>query len=840
MMVGKRTHALAVAMGLLIAGSAGAQIRITEYMYSGTDEEFVELTNVGGAPIDMTDWSFDDDSETPGTQDLSGFGIVDPGESVILTEADPTAFDAAWGLGGAVTILQNTEAGLGRNDSIVIYDDTDAVADRLDYGDEDFPFTFRTQETSAWACAEGLGANDPYLFNQSIVADSQGTSVSTGGDVGSPGVYVSVDCLPRPTGACCNVGACSDPVSEIDCLLAGGVYEGDGTNCGTTNCPQPADGDVRITEYMYTGEGEEFVEFTNFDNVPVNLTGWSFDDDSQTPGTVDLSAIGELMPGESAILMDGDIATFEAAWGLSGVKIAENAFAGLGRADEINLYNSTNTLKDRLTYGDEDFPGTIRTNGNAGWPCDDVTGANDITGWQVATVGDGQGSYASTDGDIGSPGVYVGIACDAIPTGACCDVGTCTDETATSCILGARDFQGDGTDCGTFDCPLPTGGAIRITEYMYSGEGDEFIEFTNMDAFPIDMTGWSYDDDSAGPGTVDLSAFGTLDPGESAILTEGDALTFESDWGLSGLSIIGGLTENIGRSDQINLFDSGGVLADRITYSDQTFPGTIRTQGASGWPCETAVGNDNIFDWFLSFVADPQGSYMSANGDIGNPGAFVLTGCEFCGNGRIEAGEQCDGGDCCTAQCTIAPADTVCRDAAGVCDLAEVCDGQTADCPGDSVASADTICRAAVGDCDADELCDGEGVDCPMDGVLPADTVCRESTGGCDPEEVCDGAMTDCPGDVRITICMSGDGCCPPGCNTNIDTECPPVCGNGILEPLEICDDGNMIDGDGCSSACELEFDAIPTVSQWGLGVMTLLLLISGKVFFGRRHAGVA
>src|SRR5699024_11837435 len=32
-----------------------------------------------------------------------------------------------------------------------------------------------------------------------------------------------------------------------------------------------------------------------------------------------------------------------------------------------------------------------------------------------------------------------------------------------------------------------------------------------------------------------------------------------------------------------------------------------------------------------------------------------------------------------------------------------------------------------------------------------------------------------------------------------------PVCGNGIVEDGEACDDGNTTSGDGCSSSCELE-----------------------------------
>jgi cysteine-rich repeat protein len=32
-----------------------------------------------------------------------------------------------------------------------------------------------------------------------------------------------------------------------------------------------------------------------------------------------------------------------------------------------------------------------------------------------------------------------------------------------------------------------------------------------------------------------------------------------------------------------------------------------------------------------------------------------------------------------------------------------------------------------------------------------------------------------------------------------------PVCGNGVTEPPEQCDDGNRNDGDGCSSNCQME-----------------------------------
>jgi len=43
---------------------------------------------------------------------------------------------------------------------------------------------------------------------------------------------------------------------------------------------------------------------------------------------------------------------------------------------------------------------------------------------------------------------------------------------------------------------------------------------------------------------------------------------------------------------------------------------------------------------------------------------------------------------------------------------------------------------------------------------------------------------------------------------------CYPVCGDGIVIPPEECDDGSVADGDGCSSVCTLEFAAAPAESS--------------------------
>lgn len=164
---------------------------------------------------------------------------------------------------------------------------------------------------------------------------------------------------------------------------------------------------VAITEWMYNGD--EFIEFTNLTGSAIDFTGWSFDDDSRTAGTVSLSAFGLVAAGESVILSEVDEATFRTAWGLAAtVKVIGNNTANLGRNDEINLYNASNALVDRLTFGDQNLAGTIRTQNISGNPVtlavldlDTVT-----TDWVLSSSGDSFGSYASTGGLIGNPGTF--------------------------------------------------------------------------------------------------------------------------------------------------------------------------------------------------------------------------------------------------------------------------------------------------------------------------------------------------------------------------------------------------------------------------------------------------
>ncbi|MEZ5975199.1 MAG: lamin tail domain-containing protein [Planctomycetota bacterium] len=174
---------------------------------------------------------------------------------------------------------------------------------------------------------------------------------------------------------------------------------------------------------------------------------------------------------------------------------------------------------------------------------------------------------------------------------------------------------------------------LRITEYLYSGTDGEFVEFTNTTAAPIDLTGWSMDDQSALPGTLDLSAAGVLAPGASFLVTDADPVAFAAAWGLSGTVVIGPNADAaLGRNDEINLFDASGDLVERLTYGDEDFPGSVRAKDASAQGCWQALGNNNPFGWSLSVVGDAHGSFASSGGDVGSPGVFALVTCSGLGN----------------------------------------------------------------------------------------------------------------------------------------------------------------------------------------------------------------
>lgn len=168
------------------------------------------------------------------------------------------------------------------------------------------------------------------------------------------------------------------------------------------------------------------------------------------------------------------------------------------------------------------------------------------------------------------------------------------------------------------------------------------------------------------------------------------------------------------------------------------------------------------------------------------------------------------------------------------------------DCQGpDKVYTENKSCGSAeAGPCDCIPLC--TGLECGDDG-------CGGSCGTCDDGVACtvdscvQGQCVETPDDAACddgNVCNGSETCTPQGCANGT----PLSCDNGLFcdgvegcDPLTGCTDG----ADPCDPATEIcdeatdscEPAAIPTVSEWGLAIMSLLLLVGLKVYFGRREA---
>jgi len=194
-----------------------------------------------------------------------------------------------------------------------------------------------------------------------------------------------------------------------------------------------------------------------------------------------------------------------------------------------------------------------------------------------------------------------------------------------------------------------------------------------------------------------------------------------------------------------------------------------------------------------------------------------------CGNGVVDLGETCD-----TAipagtpgACPAGPADCASHDPCSVDELisagtcSAICVHAQVVAP--SKAAPDGCCPPGA-NAETDS-------DCPVvcgDGVWEHDLAenCEVSlsplvNGGCPVSCVKDGATGFLVGSgcqvhcsYFTTMPISGDGICLKGSTHASDTDCPPVCGNQVLEPGETCDQGIAA---GLPGACPTSCPAPPS-----------------------------
>lgn len=202
------------------------------------------------------------------------------------------------------------------------------------------------------------------------------------------------------------------------------------------------------------------------------------------------------------------------------------------------------------------------------------------------------------------------------------------------------------------------------------------------------------------------------------------------------------------------------------------------------------------------------GGTSVANAGIAGVAGFIVRG-PACGDGALnQSEEQCDdlnrtSGDGCSAECRL-EADHLCAVPGQPCVSTKIC--------GDARVSGDETCddgNSTSGDGCSATCARESGYACPLPGA-PCQEICGDSQ--LIGRESCDDGNT-----------ASGDGC-SSACQLERDATaggngrpsywaCPTVgaacvrtiCGNGVREGAERCDDGNDRPADGCSSDCEAE-----------------------------------
>jgi hypothetical protein len=634
---------IAGAIGLVIAPAARAtgtaDIQITEFAYggltsggvSGTDGEYIELTNVGDGAQDFAGWHYNTANSVTGAIDLSGFGTVAAGESVIITDLTQAEFRTEWGLKSSVKVITDGSVNLNKGPkTIFILDGSNTVADQLSYASG----YLSTKGIAAFVNPGQLAVTDTatvggWTITASATADAESSWTSAHGAVGSPGA-------------------------------------------STQGTETPADvrtqAKIRITEFAYggkvsgstTGGDGEYAELTNIGDASQDLTGWAYETGvTATAATgLSLTSLGTVAPGESVIVTDVTAAEFRTEWNVkSSVPVLSNNKTHTlnGGPNGIHIFNSSGTEVDSVTYA----ASFESTKGVAAWVDAAHVGAKaDTTGWTIAAANDTESSWTSAGGAIGSPGASTlgtetpaDVRVPATPlisvtpaTGVTdgaavtvngsgfqpsesvnilqCSVATPSD-TSTQCNLsGLVNLTTDGTGAlsaqltvhstdGTFvfaaaanaseAAPAFTIGFAVTTDPNYADivineitsdndtngfaplDADDLIELYNKGTHDVSLAGWKQTDSNAN-GFASATDFSTglyVNDVLSTTIPAGGYGVFSSGPGLSS----GG--------DAVKIYTPGGTLVDSLTY----------TAGQAG--VDEGVNTDHIYK---SLAACPDGS----------------------------------------------------------------------------------------------------------------------------------------------------------------------------------------------------------------------------------------
>lgn len=366
---------LPVTLAAAPARAADTDIQVTEVTSrassSSLGDDWLELTNTGAAPVDVTGWRVDDDSNSFASgAPISGVTSIAPGESVVLvTETSsgaPTAFANAW-FGG--TLPAGLQVG--------------------------------------WLDGSGLGLSSG--GDQINVFDAAGTAVA---NVSFPGHAGSV-----PFASFDNSAAVQGPISALSEVGVNGAFlSSNGEEIGspgTVASTPPSAGVIRVTEVAprasSTPFGDDWFELTNVGHAPVDITGWRADDDSNSfASAVAISGVSAVAPGESVIVVTELSSTAPAAFATAwfggtlpaGLQVGWANGSGLGLSndgDSVNIFNALGERVARVAFGSAPSSSPFGS-------FDNSAALDGVTISTISQVGVNLAFVSSNGGEVGSPG----------------------------------------------------------------------------------------------------------------------------------------------------------------------------------------------------------------------------------------------------------------------------------------------------------------------------------------------------------------------------------------------------------------------------------------------------
>ncbi|KAF8466237.1 Metallo-peptidase family M12-domain-containing protein [Kalaharituber pfeilii] len=163
--------------------------------------------------------------------------------------------------------------------------------------------------------------------------------------------------------------------------------------------------------------------------------------------------------------------------------------------------------------------------------------------------------------------------------------------------------------------------------------------------------------------------------------------------------------------------------AENMSITSQCCPLSVNTCDAGGRYIMNPSTDDRIASFSPCTVGNICGAFLTRSVTrtclTSNRNVEIITE-NKCGNGIVEAGEECDCGGtegCANNQCCDA---NTCRFINNA-----VCDDSNDDCCTNCKFSSTTqICRPSTGECDPEEHCSGDSPTCPTDVVLPDGESC--------------------------------------------------------------------------------------------------------------------